>query len=98
NAAKSRFISHGMSPGKPGLRARCKIREASIRFFDGRQPRLTHVPPIGRSSVITADFTNSCAVSAAANAVEPDPKIKRSKLSGIGRYRCAPETKCNAWA
>src|SRR6266571_4035642 len=54
-----------------------------MRFLDGRHPRLTHVLPMVRSSVIAAVFPSSCAVSAAANAVEPEPRITRSKWSTI---------------
>src|SRR5260370_25850991 len=60
------------------------IFAASIRFFEGRQPRFTHVPPVVRSSVITEVLPGSCARSAAANAVEPEPRMTRSKcLFGI---------------
>ena len=51
---------------------------ASIKFLDGRQPRLTQVPPIVRSSVMTDVLPISCARRAAANAVEPEPSITRS--------------------
>src|SRR5712692_9175106 len=54
-----------------------------MRFFDGRHPRLTHVPPTVRSSVITAVLPSSRAVSAAANAVEPEPRMMRSQWSTI---------------
>src|SRR5258707_10233468 len=54
------------------------IFAASIRFFEGRQPRFTHVPPVVRSSVITAVLPSSCARSAAANAVEPEPRMIKS--------------------
>src|SRR3989442_12555661 len=52
-----------------------------MRFFEGRQPRFTQVPPTVRSSVITAVLPNSCARSAAAKAVEPEPRMTRSNLS-----------------
>src|SRR5438132_5965958 len=52
-----------------------------MRFFEGRQPRFTQVPPTVRSSVITAVFPNSCARSAAAKAVEPEPRMTRSNFS-----------------
>src|SRR5438132_755623 len=51
-----------------------------MRFFEGRQPRFTQVPPTVRSSVITAVFPSSCARSAAAKAVEPEPRMTRSNL------------------
>src|SRR5437667_4651598 len=54
------------------------IFAASIKFFDGKHPRFTQVPPIARSSVITAVLPSSCARNAAANAVEPEPRITRS--------------------
>src|SRR5690242_12842971 len=55
------------------------IFAASIRFFEGRQPRFTQVPPMVRSSIITEVLPSSCARNAAANAVEPEPRITRSK-------------------
>jgi hypothetical protein len=39
---------------------------ASIRFLDGKQPRLTHVPPVVRSSVMTEVLPSSCARNPAA--------------------------------
>src|SRR5947208_13633231 len=51
---------------------------AAIRFFDGRHPRFTQVPPSMRFSVIAAVLPNSAALIAAANAVEPEPRITRS--------------------
>src|SRR6266567_4340904 len=62
------------------------IFAASIRFFEGRQPRFTHVPPMVRSSVITAVLPSSCARRAAANAVEPEPRITRSNLRELAIY------------
>src|SRR5712692_2503451 len=52
-----------------------------MRFFEGKQPRFTQVPPSLRSSVITAVLPSSWARSAAANAVEPEPRMTRSNLS-----------------
>jgi len=49
-----------------------------MRFFEGRQPRFTQVPPTVRDSVMTAVFPSSAAFSAAAKAVEPEPRITRS--------------------
>src|SRR5579884_100959 len=57
------------------------IFAASIKFFDGKQPRFTHVPPMVRSSVMTAVLPSSRARNAAAKAVEPEPRITRSNLS-----------------
>ncbi len=54
---------------------------ASMRFLLGRQPRLTQVPPTVRTSVITARLPSSEALSAAAKAVDPEPRITRSYLS-----------------
>src|SRR5574341_410988 len=59
------------------------MRAASMRFLLGRQPRLTQVPPRVRDSVITAVLPNSAALSAAAKAVEPEPRITRSNFSVI---------------
>src|SRR5712692_7461347 len=59
------------------------MRAASIRFFDGRHPRFTHVPPTVRDSVMTAVLPSSAAFSAAAKAVDPDPRITRSYRSDI---------------
>src|SRR5919204_1087165 len=61
------------------------MRAASIRFFEGRQPRLTQVPPRVRDSVITALLPSSAAFSAAAKAVEPEPRITRSNFSATWR-------------
>src|SRR5438093_1409366 len=65
-----------------------------MRFFDGRQPRLTHVPPTVRCSIMTAVLPSSWAVNAAANAVEPEPRIRKSTGAFI---RCSTEKKlwCN---
>src|SRR6266851_8002210 len=60
------------------------MRAASIRFLLGKQPRLTQVPPSARASVITAVLPSSAARSAAAKAVEPEPKMTRSNCSVIG--------------
>src|SRR5436190_10199612 len=57
------------------------MRAASIRFLLGRQPRLTQVPPRVRDSVMIAVLPSSAALSAAAKAVEPEPRITRSKRS-----------------
>src|SRR2546422_1743563 len=54
-----------------------------MRFFEGRQPRFTQVPPRVRDSVITAVLPSSAALSAAAKAVEPEPRMTRSNLSGL---------------
>lgn len=54
------------------------MRAASIRFLDGRHPRFTHVPPSVRTSVIAAVLPSSAARIAAANAVEPDPRMTKS--------------------
>src|SRR5712692_3696210 len=59
------------------------MRAASIRFFDGRHPRFTHVPPTVRDSVMTAVLPSSAAFNAAAKAVDPDPRITRSYRSDI---------------
>src|SRR5437899_13015584 len=59
------------------------MRAASMRFFDGRHPRFTQVPPRVRDSVITALLPSSAALSAAANAVEPEPRMTRSKRSSL---------------
>src|SRR5215472_15351062 len=78
---KSRAMGTGLSPGYRGLRDSCRIRAASMRFLDGRQPRFTHVPPNVRTSVIAALFPDSAARSAAANAVDPEPRITKSNCS-----------------
>src|SRR5579875_646665 len=52
---------------------------AAIRFFDGRHPRLTQVPPRVRFSVIAAVLPSSAARMAAAKAVAPEPKMTKSK-------------------
>src|SRR6266851_1189107 len=53
---------------------------AAIRFFDGKHPRFTQVPPSVRFSVIAAVLPSSAALMAAANAVDPEPKITRSNF------------------
>ena len=67
-----------------------KVFAALIKFFDGRQPRLTHVPPVVRSSAITEVLPSSCARGAAANAVEPEPRMRRSNLLVLAI--CIPPT------
>src|SRR6266540_613593 len=54
-----------------------------MRFFEGRQPRFTQVPPRVRDSVMTAVLPSSAAFSAAAKAVEPEPRITRSNCSAM---------------
>src|SRR5712691_11314082 len=66
-----------------------------MRFFDGRQPRLTHVPPTVRCSIMTAVLPSSCAVNAAANAVEPEPRISKS-TGALIRCSIAKKSMCNA--
>src|SRR5438105_15355194 len=71
------------------------MRAASIKFLLGRQPRLMQVPPRVRDSVITAVLPSSAALSAAAKAVEPEPRTTRSKRSGaiavlLGRVQGRP--------
>src|SRR5260370_6193951 len=51
---------------------------AAIRFFDGKHPRFTQVPPSVRFSVIATVLPSSAALIAAANAVEPEPRITKS--------------------
>src|SRR6267143_5661132 len=78
SARKLTRISAGDSPGYRGCLASCTSLAASIRFFDGRHPRFTHVPPIVRSSIIKDVLPDSCARKAAAKAVEPEPRMSRS--------------------
>src|ERR671937_2928261 len=58
-----------------------------MRFLEGRQPRLTQVPPTERASVMAAVFPSSLALMAAAKAVEPLPRISRSYWSVIASPR-----------
>src|SRR6266511_4556521 len=88
--AKSWAILHGVRPANRGCCASYRSFAAAMRFLEGRHPRLTHVPPTGRSSVISAVFFSSCAVNAAANAVEPEPRINRSTASSIPNLRHGP--------
>src|SRR6266851_2107296 len=53
---------------------------AAIRFFDGKHPRFTQVPPSVRFSVIAAVLPSSAALMAVANAVDPEPKMTKSTL------------------
>ena len=55
-----------------------------MRFLDGRQPRFTQVPPRVRLSVMAAVLPSSAARIAAANAVEPEPRMTRSSLCNMG--------------
>src|SRR5437870_11338822 len=73
------------------------MRAASIRFLERRQPRFTHVPPCVRDSVITAVLPSSAALSAAANAVEPDPRMTRSKRSSAIRHLRRPVLTLATW-
>src|SRR5258708_39256309 len=57
------------------------MRAASIRFLEGRHPRLAQVPPMVRYSIMTAVLPSSAPCRAAAKAVEPLPRITRSYLS-----------------
>src|SRR5579883_1658989 len=59
------------------------MRAASIRFLEGKHPRLAQVPPTVRSSVMATVLPSSAACRAAAKAVEPLPRITRSKRSGV---------------
>src|SRR5208283_2512022 len=59
------------------------IFAASIRFLEGRQPRLTHVPPVARSSVITEVLPCSCARSAAPGFVNQSSDFFRRKLARV---------------
>src|SRR2546428_2312653 len=81
SAWKSISSAAGLRPGYRGCRASWTSFAASIRFFEGRQPRLTQVPPMLLDSVITAVLPSSCARSAAAKAVEPEPSITRFNFS-----------------
>src|SRR5260370_26236042 len=65
---------------------------AAIRFFEGKHPRFTHVPPSVRFSVIAAVFPNSAALIAAANAVEPEPRITKSNRRAS--ISCSLQTAC----
>src|SRR2546425_8662827 len=59
-----------------------------MRFLEGKQPRLTHVPPSVRTSVIAAVFPDSAARKAAANAADPEPRITRSNCCAIHSFLC----------
>src|SRR3990170_2568129 len=84
SAAKSMSTSAGATPGKRGWRASHTVRAASRRFLEGRQPRLTQVPPIVRRSAMATFAPSSLARMAAAKAVAPEPMMNRS-ASAIGR-------------
>src|SRR5712691_6376366 len=84
SAPKSTMSLVGRSPAYRGWAASWTIRAASIRFLDGRQPRLAHVPPSVRRSTIATRAPRSVARMAAAKAVEPEPRMTRSNGSGIG--------------
>src|SRR5216684_6078571 len=76
--------NRGCLPSKNLIEAaRLVYHAASIRFLEGRQPRLAQVPPTVRNSVITAVLPSSAACKAAAKAVEPLPRITRSCRSCV---------------
>src|SRR3990172_2134245 len=83
SAAKSTGMSVGARPAYRGWDASWTILAASMRFLDGRQPRFAHVPPSIRRSTIATRAPSSDALIAAANAVDPDPRIRRSNGSAI---------------
>src|SRR3990170_470296 len=61
------------------------MRAASMRFLEGKQPRFAHVPPSVRRSTMPTRPPSSFALIAAANAVEPEPRMRRSKGAVICR-------------
>src|SRR5919197_1755030 len=80
---KSTSIRAGARPSYRGCAVCHTMRAASIRFFDGRQPRLAHVPPTVRRSTIVTRAPSSLALIAAAKAVDPEPRIRRSYGSAM---------------
>src|SRR5579859_59554 len=87
---KSTATVAGARPAYRGWAASWTIRAASMRFFEGRQPRLAHVPPGVRRSTIATRAPRSEARIAAAKAVEPEPRMRKSNGSGIRGRPAAP--------
>ena len=64
-------------PAKGLCLARCNDSDARIKVLDGTQPTLTHVPPVGKPSLMMVTFSapSSTARVAAEKAAEPPPMI-----------------------